>query len=127
VNVPEKLLYGVNIHTDKEARKSLSYATGAKLADFSPKDGKVLMVRTFKKLPPNGSVNSMWGLVYQLHDQDALQAVIKEIKNGNLITKIGFWLDNAEVVYSSTAPKDISAVEDFEHCIKQNNIVERGQ
>ena len=67
---------------------------------------------------PKGISMPMWSLVYELHDKDDLLSVVDKAKHGNLHLKVGFWLDNAEVIYSSAPPTDTSAIEAFERRLR---------
>ena len=118
-----KTNFSINIGADKEVRQSLGFATGAKVENFSPNNGKPIMGRIYKTgMWPHTHPARGWDLVYLLQDQNDLQTIIHKIKNGSLHVKVGFWLDNAEVIYTSTAPSDASSVEAFERCIKENKI-----
>jgi hypothetical protein len=120
---PEAVVSTVNISTDKETRQSLGSATGAQVEKFSPTEGKPMMDRSFKQIrSPSQSPVADWHLSYQLQGHNNLQAIINNIKQGTLHVTVGFWLDNAKVIYTSAAPRDVSAVDAFEHCIKDNKI-----
>jgi hypothetical protein len=120
---PEYSTAAVNVFTDKVIDKSLGLPTGGKLESFSPMAGKPLMGRTYRKIiAPSGSSMPSWDLVYQLNGQSDIQAIISKILKGGLKIKIDFWLGDAEVMYTSTLPKDQTAIKAFQQCVDENHI-----
>lgn len=63
-----------------------------------------------------------YGHAWQLHhtvNSTDLLTVIEQLKNGGLVTKVGFWLDDTEVIYTSVKSDDLEAIHSFEQCLAQ--------
>ncbi len=88
--------HGIIRSSEEKAIKPLTYKTSMEVQDFSPIDPSI----------------SKYAIIPFIHD----------IEKGNLQVKYGFWFDNAEVIYTSSIPKDVSALKAFERCISENQI-----
>lgn len=57
-----------------------------------------------------------WQSMHTVNAADLL-TVVEQLKNGGLVTKAGFWLDDAEVIYTSVKSDDLEAIRGFEQCL----------
>ncbi len=111
-HAPENV-YSVLIPINGDAEKSLGHRTGVKLQGFSPKHEYFKRGATLVKAPLGN---------FALNGQEEFLSLMHKLKSGDLHVKVGFWLDNAEVIYTNAVPKNLSAIKAFEQCIDQNHI-----
>jgi hypothetical protein len=70
-----------------------------------------------------GGFSPAWQIAWSLGKPE-IGTVIDKIRSGRFDVKVGFWLDDAETIYSNSAPGDLQPVNDFEQCMADNAIVE---
>ncbi|MBB4196513.1 hypothetical protein GGD83_000284 [Rhodoblastus sphagnicola] len=108
VPTPEFESSGALITADKEIKKTTSYVTSAQVENFSL-DHREGWER-------DDNYNHAWQLLNRIEPTD-IQTAITKLKAGGLKIKVGFWLDNIEVIYTSVPTKDLKPIQDFEQCL----------
>jgi hypothetical protein len=118
----EKSSGSILFYAHQEIEKPRAYVTAARFDSLPPLAEFISMNRTFRPEPtPNGGTAPVWQIMWAIGSKD-LVAVLSKIKVGTFDIKVGFWLDNIEVLYSSAVPGDIGAVEEFERCMAEKAI-----
>jgi hypothetical protein len=121
-DVGEKSSGSILFYAHQEIAKPRAYVTAATFDSLPPLAEFISMNRTFRPVPtPNGGTAPVWHIMWAIGSQD-LVAVLSKIKLGTFDIKVGFWLDNIEVLYSSAPPGDSGAVEEFERCMAEKAI-----
>jgi hypothetical protein len=106
----------VSVHQDYEsiryvtaARYNLLHLTNAVDRNFSP-------IKT-----PNGGIAPSWQ-TQRVVEPLQLKSALEDIRTGNLNIRLGFWLDNLELIYKGSPPKNLTAIKDFENCMSESAI-----
>lgn len=117
--VPEASFGSITAGVHQNYEKPVKLVTAA---SFSSLKTASLEDRNFKPLQMAPGRNApSWQMVWNL-DQSQLKSALTEIKSGSVTTKLGFWLENLEIIYTAGAPDNLTEISDFERCISDNAI-----
>jgi hypothetical protein len=94
------------------------YITAAAFDSFPIRNGA-----TINRIRIQSSGNPGWQALQRI-DQGDLFSILNRLKSGLVEFKLGFWLDNAEEIYTNLEPVDLNAIQTFERCIAQKAIFE---
>jgi hypothetical protein len=115
VPMAERSLAGIRISAHQKIGNFTSEPTAAAFGSIHPSEPQLID----RGLTPTAPTwQAMW---WPIEPKD-FTAALNKIREGAFDIKVGFWLDNLEVVYSSSDQVNPGAVDDFERCLSEDAI-----
>jgi hypothetical protein len=106
----------VSVHQDYEP---IRYVTAAR---YNSLHLTIAVDRNFSPIKtPNGGLAPSWQ-TQRVIEALQLKSALEDIRTGNVNIRLGFWLDNLELIYKGSPPKDLTAIKDFENCMSEAAI-----
>jgi hypothetical protein len=125
VEMPERSGFGILFSAQGDYSRPIAFATAASF-DSVPMTGDNIgegnWIRSYRPVKtPAGGLSPAWQIMWSFGKSE-IGAILGKIRSGRFEVKIGFWLDNAETIYSNSAPGDLGALNNFERCVTNNSI-----
>jgi hypothetical protein len=125
VEMPERSGFSILFSAQGDYSRPITFATAASFDSvpmMGDNIGKGNWFRSYRPVrTPAGGLSPVWQIIWSLGKPE-IGAILDKIRSGRFDVKIGFWLDNAEIIYSNSAPGDLRALNDFERCVVDNSI-----
>jgi hypothetical protein len=117
VNVPAQMDMSILVYGGQATSVSIGDVTAAAFDALPRRDNRDLLDRNFIPITaPSGKLAPAWQIGWHL-DRPSLDAILRKIVSGAFTVKLGFWLENREVVYSNDAALALDAIADFKRCV----------